>query len=98
MQTQAEAFYWADGVLTLNVRLQPNASSDEITGITDGRLKIRLTSPPLDNRANRHLVKYLAKQLGVAKSSIEIISGEHSRLKTLRIRSLQQLPSWLQPA
>ncbi len=96
MQTSRCAVHWVDGLLTLQVHLQPNARTDRIVGITDGRLRIRLTSPPIDGRANQHLVRYLAKRLGIARSRIEITRGRHSRLKTLRIHSLQQLPDWLQ--
>jgi len=86
---------WQNGELILQIKLQPKASFDAITGIIDDRIKIRLTSPPIDNKANQHLVQYLAKQFSIAKSNIEIIKGLQSRLKTLRIRSLEELPNCL---
>lgn len=55
-----------------------------------GAVKIRLTSPPVDNRANRHLAKFLASILGVPGASIEILSGERSRLKTIGVEGLKE--------
>ena len=54
----------------------------------DGSLKVRLTSPPVEGAANALLVKFLAKTLGIAKSQIDIVSGEKSRHKRLKVESL----------
>lgn len=51
----------------------------------DGRPKIRLNAPPVDGAANDELVKFVAKTLKLPKSSVKIISGHASRLKTLEI-------------
>jgi len=53
--------------------------------VVDGVLKVRLNSPPVDGAANAELVKLLAKELGVARSALTIVSGETSRTKRLRI-------------
>jgi uncharacterized protein (TIGR00251 family) len=50
-----------------------------------GGLKIRLTAPPVDNSANEALVKFLASELGVSRSQVEIVSGHTSREKIVRI-------------
>ena len=55
-----------------------------------GGLKIRLTAPPVDNAANEALVRFLAGVLGVPKSDIEILSGQTSRQKTLRISGITE--------
>jgi len=79
----------ADG-LTLAVRATPRASRTEIVGIqpqVDGRtaLAIRVASPPVDGAANDALIAFLAKQLGVPRSTIRFQSGSQGRLKIIRI-------------
>lgn len=89
-------FYnWQDGDLILNCHLQPKASNDAIVGLYGESVKIRITSPPIEGKANAHLVKFLAKQFGVAKSSVSIISGELGRQKRVAIQSPQKIPQTL---
>lgn len=76
-----------DGALYLMVHVQPRASKNEICGVHDGALKVRLTSPPVEGAANEMLIKFFAKVLGLSKSSITLLSGEHSRHKRIRIDS-----------
>lgn len=71
--------------LVLSVYVQPRASKNQICGIQGEELKIRLTSPPVDGAANKLCREFIAKFFDVAKSSVEIISGESSRHKRLRI-------------
>ncbi len=71
--------------LILSVYVQPRASKNQICGIQGEELKIRLTSPPVDGAANKLCREFVADLLGVAKSSVAIISGETSRHKRLRI-------------
>ena len=59
-------------------------------------LKIAITAPPVDGKANAHLAKYLAKQFKVAKSGVCIEKGELGRHKTIRITSPAQIPSEIQ--
>lgn len=73
------------GVL-LDVTVQPRASRGGVAGVHQGRLKLRLTSPPVEGEANRECVKLLSKLLGVPKSDIEIVQGLKSRSKTLLLR------------
>ena len=73
------------GTLLLHLRVQPNASRSEIAGQHGQRLKIRLQSPPQDGKANRELLRFLSKTLGIKKSCIELIRGQTSRDKTVRI-------------
>ncbi|MBE9537310.1 MAG: YggU family protein [Proteobacteria bacterium] len=77
-----------DGALIVRVHVQPRASKNEVAGVHDGSLKVRLTSPPFEGAANTHLIKFIAKILGVPKSQINIVSGEKSRQKRLKIDSL----------
>ncbi len=75
-----------DDAYLISIRLQPKASCDEVVGITeDGNLKIRLTSPPVDGKANEALLKFLSKLLKVPKSKLEITKGLKSRSKTIKV-------------
>ena len=76
---------WKGQDLWLRVRIQPRASTNEIVGIQGGYLKIRITAPPIDNKANDQLIQFLAKKLNIAKSSIRLLSGQSSREKHLHI-------------
>lgn len=85
-----------DDDLILRVVIQPRASKDEIVGPQGDELKIRITAPPLDGKANAHLIKFLAKIFKLAKSHIIIESGETGRHKRIRLCSVSQLPDWLE--
>ncbi len=85
-------FQWADGNLILVCHLQPNASRSEFAGLHGDALKIRIQAPPVEGKANTELVKFLAKEFGVSKRDIEIISGELNRHKRVRIMTPAQLP------
>jgi uncharacterized protein (TIGR00251 family) len=74
--------------VTFAVRVVPRASKDEIVGIHGDALKIRVTAPPVEGRANETLVAFLADQLGVRKSQVEIVAGTTSRRKTIRVVGL----------
>jgi uncharacterized protein len=74
-----------DGV-TIDLHVQPRASRNEIVGVQGEELKVRLTSPPVEGEANRLCVEFIAKRLGIAKSAVELISGDKSRHKRLLIR------------
>ena len=71
--------------LILSVYIQPRASKNQICGVQGAELKIRLTSPPVDGAANKSCREFVAALFDVAKSSVEIISGETSRHKRIRI-------------
>jgi len=88
----------ARGAVTFAVRVQPRASCDEITGVIDGAMKIRLCAPAVENRANEALVEYLAGILRTSKSAVRIRSGEQSRTKRVEILGVtrQQIEGLLQ--
>ena len=73
-----------DGII-LSLHIQPRASRNEVCGVQDKALKIRLTSPPVDGAANKLCREFLAGLFKVSKSSVEIISGETSRHKRVKI-------------
>lgn len=74
-----------EGAVVFNVRVVPRASRSEIVGEHDGALKVRIASAPVDGAANTELIKLLAKQFGVAKSDVEIVGGETSKTKRIKI-------------
>ena len=73
------------GSVTVDVLVQPRASRAKVGPVHDGRVKVAVTSPPVDGEANAAVIELFAKQLGVAKGAVEVISGATSRRKTLRI-------------
>jgi uncharacterized protein (TIGR00251 family) len=77
-----------DGKVSFAVRVQPRASLDEIVGEYQDGLKIRLTAPPVDDRANEALRKLLAARLKVPLAAVRIASGEHSRTKRVEIKGV----------
>jgi uncharacterized protein (TIGR00251 family) len=77
-----------DGVVSFAVRVQPRASRDEISGEWQGGLKIRLTAPPVDDRANEALRRFLAASLKVPLSAVRITAGERSRTKRVEVRGV----------
>lgn len=79
-----------DGGLTLLVRIQPRASKNEIAGIIEGALKVRLQAPALEDRANEALCEFLAQLLKTPRSTVRILSGERSRIKRIEIRGVTE--------
>ena len=80
------------------IKVLPRSSSNQIVGREEGVFKVKLTAPPVEGKANKALKEFLAKRLGLSKSDIEIISGERSRLKSVRIHglSLKEVDALLQ--
>jgi len=92
------AWMWQDDNLFLNIRLQPRASRDEIVAVqSNGWLKIRITAPPVDGRANDHLLRFLARTCGVSRSAVTLLSGHTGRNKRVCICNPKQLPPPLKP-
>lgn len=74
--------------LILSVRAVPRASCNEITGEADGALRIRLQAPPVDGKANKALLRFLADTLDVAPSRLALLSGEGGRNKRVLISGI----------
>ncbi|MGE4317402.1 MAG: DUF167 domain-containing protein [Deferribacterales bacterium] len=71
--------------MKLSIYVQPGAKKTELQGLHDGRPKVRISAPPVDGAANEELVRFVSKLLKISKSSVNLISGHTSRLKTLEI-------------
>ena len=72
----------------LRILATPRASITTITGIHDGRIKLQVTAPPVDNAANNAIIRRLASILGVRRDVIKISSGEQSRRKTVDVEGI----------
>jgi uncharacterized protein len=81
--------------IRLKLYLQPKASRDDWVGEFGDAIKIAITAPPVDGKANAHLLGFLAKSFKVAKSAVVIEKGELSRHKTVLVRAPKQLPPML---
>jgi uncharacterized protein (TIGR00251 family) len=79
----------ADGV-SFRVRVQPRSKENRIVGIHDDALKMKISAPPVDGAANALCIKFLAKQLKVPKSSLQIESGHTGRIKMIRLTLSKQ--------
>jgi len=75
-------------LLFLYLHIQPKSSKTRVTGLYDGRLKIAVASPPVDGKANKEVLAFLAGLLGVKKNTLSLRSGAHSRRKVIAITSL----------
>ena len=74
-----------DGDLLLRVKVQPRAKRTEIAGIHDAQLKVRLATPPVDGKANRALCRFIARSLGLRPAQVQLVRGQTSRSKVLRL-------------
>ena len=86
-----------NSVLELRLYIQPKASRDQWMGLHGDEIKIAITAPPIDGKANAHLKKHLAKEFNVAKSHVHIESGELGRHKKVRIDQPSTLPDAIIP-
>jgi uncharacterized protein (TIGR00251 family) len=85
-------YHWKDDDLVLTIHLQPGSARDTLAGTHGERLKIKITAPPLDGRANDHLIHFLSRLFDVPRSRIELLSGHGSRSKRVCIHRPRRLP------
>jgi len=75
----------------LQIRVQPNAQKNQVVGIlSDGRIKIKIQAPPLEGKANKALFRYLYQILDVPESQMELVRGDTSRDKIIRIDGISE--------
>ncbi len=73
----------------LDLHVQPGAKATAAVGEHGGRLKLKIAAPAVDNKANAHLLAWLAAQLGVPKSAVRLVRGEASRQKTVAVSGVE---------
>ena len=74
--------------VSFRVRVQPRSSRNQVAGILDGALKIRLTAPPVEGEANEACRSFLAELLGVSRSQVAIVAGVAGRNKVVRVEGV----------
>lgn len=90
-------YRWEGEALILELQIQPRASRDEVTGPHGDHLRVRITAPPVDGKANQHLCAFFAKLCGVAKGAVTLEAGVSGRRKRVRIQSPGKLPPFVAP-
>ncbi len=86
------ACHWDGADLVLQLRVQPRATADQIVGMQDGYIKVRITAPPVEGRANAHLLRFLAEAFDVPRSHVTLESGEGQHIKRIRIVAPRAFP------
>lgn len=88
-----------DGAVLIRVYAQPKASRTRIAGLHGEAVKVAVTSPPVDGKANAAILTYLAELFGVAKRDVVLVTGQSSRQKTFQIagKSMEDLRGCLRP-
>jgi uncharacterized protein (TIGR00251 family) len=74
----------------ISLRVHPNAAGNGVVGFADGVWRVKIAAPPLKGRANRELITFLARKLGLSKGSLTIIEGHTSRNKVIAVEGLTQ--------
>ena len=83
---------WDGEDLILALRVQPRASRDELAGPHGERFRVRIAAPPVDGKANAHLLRFLADCFGVPVADARLERGETGRDKQVRIRRPRRVP------
>ncbi len=83
-------FKIAGNDIVIKVKIVPGSSKNKIVGVYNDALKITITAPPVEGKANKKCITYLAKYFDVAKSKVEIISGKSCKNKLIKIYDISQ--------
>ena len=86
------AAQWEGDDLVLTLRVQPRAKNDAVVGPHGDAIRVRITAPPVEGKANDHLVRFLAKRFGVHRRDVTLLSGESGRDKRVRITGARPDP------
>ena len=89
MSEITEVFDVVDGTVVLRVHAQPGAGRSAVIGRYGDAVKIRVAAPPVDGRANAALAELLARELGLDRAAVELMSGDKSRSKRYRLGGLE---------
>jgi uncharacterized protein (TIGR00251 family) len=95
MNLQDKGYRWQNSNLLLDIYVQPNAKQEGFNGWHDQRLKLRISTPATEGKANQRLITLLADTFSVPKRSIKLLKGEKSRNKVVLIEQPRKLPNWI---
>lgn len=87
-------YRWHTGALILELRVQPRARHNGVDGLFNNALKLRLTAPPVDDKANEALCRWLAEDFGASRAAVEVLRGATSRSKVVQIGNPSKAPAW----
>ncbi len=73
----------------MSVRVLPGARKSALAGEENGRLKVRLQAPPVEGKANKALIAFLAGELGLKKNRVELRTGHRSRDKLVLLKGMR---------
>ena len=76
--------------MLLRIQVKPSSKTDEIIRDSDGSLKVKIRAQPIEGKANKYLVEFLAKKLGLSKSQVNLLKGESNSFKTLEIDATEE--------
>ena len=86
-------FYWrADRILRARLRIQPSAAQNQFAGPVGDRMKVRVKSAPVDGKANKMLIAFLAKSFRVPRSRVRLVSGPAGRNKVVEVQEPVRIP------
>lgn len=85
-------YRWDGDDLILRLRVQPRSSRDEWAGPHGDRYRVRITAPPVDGKANAHLLRLIADAFGVPLARVSLEQGETGREKQVRVGAPTRLP------
>ena len=90
-------YQWQElgSVLVLSLHVQPKASKAEWAGLPGARLKLSIKAPPIDGKANQHLLKFMASEFGVKQSACTLLTGDSGRDKRVAIKAPRKFPACL---
>ncbi len=80
----------SDPSATLSVHVLPRSSKEEVAGFSEGAARIRLTAPPVENRANEALLLFLSRKLGIPRRRVELVAGGRGRRKIVRFHGFSR--------
>lgn len=87
-------YYWRGDTLFLKAHIAPQSRRNEIGGVSAGRLRIKLNTPPVDGKANKQLIGMLANEFAAGKSRVRIAMGTRGRDKLIAIDGPGCIPAW----
>jgi uncharacterized protein (TIGR00251 family) len=80
--------------LIISIKVEPRSSKSGISGYYGNALKVKLNSPPVEGKANKELIEVLAREFKISKKDIEIIRGEKSKNKIVRLNGIKSIEDW----